>query len=189
MKTAAKLASAAGDKCVRIHGLARRVVLVAAIAILGACGITSEGLSPKNLAKAKLRIDKTVKVMPVVVGPKHEAFITGQQFHQALSRTIASANMFSHVVDSGAADLELFSEVVTVAHSGGISPSVAVVVQYWMVDPRSGRDVWRKGINTRHRVQWNEAFAGGTRGIMAIEGATQKNLVRLIEELEAAGIR
>lgn len=57
--------------------------------------------------------------------------------------------------------------LLTLTLKGGISPTYAIVVQYWLVDPATGREVWRKGINTRPHVEWNEAFAGATRIIRA----------------------
>jgi len=63
-----------------------------------------------------------------------------------------------------------------------------MVVQHWLVDPDTDEEIWRKGINSRHQVQWNEAFAGGTRTIMAIEGAAQKNLAQFIRALEQSGL-
>jgi len=62
-------------------------------------------------------------------------------------------------------------------------------MQYRITDPDTNEEIRRKGINTRHHVQWHEAFAGGTRIIMAVEGTAQKNLTRLIEELQASDIR
>jgi hypothetical protein len=44
------------------------------------------------------------------------------------------------------------------------------------------QEIRRMGTNSRHHVEWNEAFAGGTRVIMAVEGATKKNLTRLVQE-------
>jgi len=58
-----------------------------------------------------------------------------------------------------------------------------------LTDPATGEEIWQTGINTRHQVEWNEAFAGGTRVIMAVEGATKKNLTRLIEALAASDLQ
>ena len=57
------------------------------------------------------------------------------------------------------------------------------------MDQPTGKQIWRKGINTRHQVEWNEAFAGGTRIIMAVEGATKKNLATLIRALSESDLR
>ena len=185
MKHATSMDGPAVCKC----RLPKRLLMAVMLVLVSACGITSQGLIPKDLPTSARQIGKTVKIMPVAGGQGREAFITNEQYQEALSRTIADSRIFARVVETGPADLELFSEIITVTSEGGISPSFAVVVQYWVVDPATGREVWRKGINTRHQVQWNEAFAGGTRGIMAIEGATQKNLIRLVKHLEAADLR
>lgn len=163
------------------------------VMILSACSISSEGLVPDKPATAVRSIERTVKVMPVEGGRASrfgvEAYITNEQYYAALRQTLIDSHVFAGVSDSGKADLDLHSEIITITTEGGMSPSYAIVVQYWLVDPATGREVWRKGINTRHHVEWNEAFAGGTRIIMAVEGATKKNLARLVEELAASDLK
>lgn len=165
-----------------------------AVAIIATgCAITSEGLAPAEPVRPARQIARTVRIMPVEGGRAstfgREAYITNEQYHEALSRTLADAKVFAAIKKDGSADLELHSEIITITTEGGISPAYAIVVQYWLVDPATGQEVWRKGINARHQVQWNEAFAGGTRIIMAVNGATQKNLTRLIEALAALELR
>jgi hypothetical protein len=178
--------------------ISRRVTLarmlwpcITAVLVAG-CAISSEGLVPPPL-KPSRQIHKTVRIMPVQGGRAstfgREAYITNEQFHEALTRTLADAKVFDAIKPAGSADLELHSEIITVTTEGGLSPAYAIVVQYWLVDPASGSEIWRKGINSRHQVQWNEAFAGGTRIIMAVNGATQKNLTRLVESLAASDLR
>ena len=168
----------------------KAVVLVLLVLVLAGCGIKTEGLIPDQQTPASRQINKSVKVMPVEGGRAssfgREAYITNEQFFEALRRTMIDSRVFASVVESGdKADLNLYSEIITVTTEGGISPTYAIVVQYWLVDPATGRQVWRKGINTRHHVEWNEAFAGATRIIRAVEGATKKNLLRLVEELSS----
>lgn len=169
---------------------ARALSLAIVVLALGACSIKTAGLIPDAPVAVARQIDKTVKIMPVQGGRAssfgREAYITNEQYHEALRRTLADARLFAGVVTGGKSDLDLYSEIITVTTEGGISPTYAIVVQYWLVDPASGDEIWRKGINTRHHVEWNEAFAGGTRIIMAVEGATKKNLARLVEALQEA---
>jgi hypothetical protein len=178
--------------------ITRRATLTGALwgcVTIGAqgCAITSEGLAPQEPVKPARRIMRTVRIMPVQGGRAstfgREAYITNEQYHEALSRTLAEAHIFAGIKPDGGADLELHSEIITITTEGGLSPAYAIVVQYWLVDPSTGKEVWRKGINARHQVQWNEAFAGGTRIIMAVNGATQKNLTRLVEALAASDLR
>ena len=159
--------------------------LTLAVALMG-CSIKTAGLIPDQPTTAARQLNKFVKVMPVEGGRAssfgREAYITNEQYFEALSKTLADSQVFAGIVESDA-DLNMHSEIITVTTEGGISPTYAIVVQYWLVDPATGQEVWRKGINTRHHVEWNEAFAGATRIIMAVEGATQKNLLRLVQEL------
>ena len=168
------------------------LLLVILAPVLVACSIKTEGLIPDQPIITGRQIDKTVKVMEVEGGHAskfgREAYITNEQYRDALLQTLMDANIFSGVVNSGNADWNLHSEIITITTEAGISPTYAIVVQYWLVDQQTGEEFWRKGINTRHHVNWNEAFAGGTRIIMAVEGATKKNLTQLVQALSTADL-
>lgn len=163
-----------------------RVGLLAALLLAG-CSIKTDGLIPDPPATASRHIDRVVKVQPVQGGRAssfgREAYITNEQYRGALLRTLRDAGLFREVKSGGDADWELHSDIITITTEGGVSPTYAIVVQYWLVDPTNGREFWRQGINTRHHVEWNEALAGATRIIMAVEGATQKNLRALVQAL------
>jgi hypothetical protein len=172
----------------------RGQLLVTLIAlVLAGCSINSSGLVPDQPVETHRLIDKSVRVMNVEGGHTskfgREAYITNKQYHEALFKTLVDARLFSRVVESGSADWDLHSEIITITTEAGISPTYAIVVQYWLVDPRTGEEIWRKGINTRHHVDWNEAFAGGTRIIMAVEGATKKNLTQLVQSLASIDLK
>lgn len=158
--------------------------------LITGCSITAAGLIPPEVPRSTSPIDKSVKVMPVEGGRGstfgREAYITNEQYFEALHHTISESGVFSSVVDSGNADMELHSEIITITTESGLSPTYAIVMQYWLVDTASGDEVWRRGINTRHQVMWNDHLAGATRIIKAVEGATHKNLLRLTEYLEEA---
>ncbi|MCB1870125.1 MAG: hypothetical protein KDI43_16810 [Gammaproteobacteria bacterium] len=160
--------------------------------VLFGCSIKTEGLIPDQPIETARQFDKTVKVMEVEGGHAskfgREAYITNEQYRDALFQTLMDAKIFSGVAKSGNADWNLHSEIITITTEAGVSPTYAIVVQYWLVDPQTGEEIWRKGINTRHHVNWNEAFAGGTRIIMAVEGATKKNLTQLVQELSIADL-
>ena len=166
--------------------------LLASISIFAGCSIQSAGLVPPELPPFEQKIEKTLKVMPVLGGRGstfgREAYITNEQYRTALFETLSKSELFRSTVESGDADLELHSEIITITTESGLSPMYAIVVQYWLVDPASNEEVWRKGINTRHQVMWNDHFAGATRIIKAVEGATQKNLTQLTQELAAANL-
>lgn len=165
-------------------------VLAMLTLLLTGCAIKTDGLVPDPPVGVETRLDSSVRVMPVAGGRSssfgREAYITNEQYREALYRTLADAGLFREVVLDGSADWQLHSEIITITTEGGVSPLYAIVVQYWLVDPRSGEEIWRKGINTRHQVKWNEAFAGATRIIRAVEGSTKKNLSQLVIALSRA---
>lgn len=158
--------------------------------LLTACAISTKGLVPDPQVSGVEQIDKRVQLMPVQGGRSssfgREAYITNEQYGEALRQALLDAGIFRELVEKDTGDWQLHSEIITITTEGGISPMYAIVVQYWLVDTETGREIWRKGINTRHKVNWDEAFAGGTRVIMAINGATQKNLSRLVLALAKA---
>lgn len=166
----------------------RSIVALLLVLLLSGCAINSEGLVPDEPVKVSRHIAKTVKIMPVAGGRDssfgREAYITNEKFEVALSQALSESELFDAVVTAGTADFNLHSEIITLSTEGGVSPLYAIVMQYWISDPVTEAEIWRRGINSRHQVQWNEAFAGGTRIIMAVEGATQKNLTKLIRALE-----
>ena len=171
----------------------RRLLACVLIAALSAgCAIKSDGLVPEEPVQVSRQIDKSVRVMPVEGGRDstfgREAYITNEKFHAALTQALADSQLFREIVDGDSADLNLHSEIITLSTEGGLSPLYAIVMQYWLIDPASGDEIWRTGINTRHQVKFNEAFAGGTRIIKAVEGATQKNLTELINDLAASDV-
>lgn len=169
------------------HDPIYRLLPAVLVLLLTACGIKTDGLVPDPPVGVTTAFDKRIRVMPVQGGRAssfgREAYITNPQYREALYRALSDARLFREVTLEGPADWQLHSEIITISTEGGVSPLYAIVVQYWLVDPASGEEIWRKGINTRHQVKWNEAFAGATRIIRAVEGATKKNLTRLIEAL------
>ena len=173
-----------------LRKILQAVAVSSALLALTGCGISASGLLPPEVPTAVSPIAKSVKIMPVEGGRAskfgREAYITNEQFLEALTYTVKESSVFSEVVESGDADLNLHSEVITITTEGGLSPTYAIVMQYWLVDPASGDEVWRRGINTRHQVKFSEHLAGATRIIKAVQGATHKNLLRLTESLEAA---
>ena len=160
---------------------------------LTACSMTADGLVPDQAVSTSRHINKSIKVMPVEGGRAssfgREAYITNEQFHEALSRTLVDSKLFEQVVaGDDAADYDLHSEIITITTESGVSPQYAIVVQYWLVDAGTKDEIWRKGINTRHQVMWNEAFSGATRIIRAVEGATKKNLAQVLNALARADV-
>ena len=110
--------------------------LLAGVAVLAGCSIQSAGLVPTELPPVEQRIEKTLKVMPVLGGRGstfgREAYITNEQYHTAILETMNKSGLFRNTVESGDADLELHSEIITITTESGLSPTYAIVVQYWL---------------------------------------------------------
>jgi len=176
----------------RTEAVVKLMMSACATFLLASCAISTKGLIPEPPVSGVRQIDKQVQLMPVQGGRSssfgREAYITNEQYRDAMRQALLDAGSFRVLADEGPTDWQLFSEIITITTEGGVSPMYAIVVQYWLVETDTGNEIWRKGINTRQKVNWNEAFAGGTRIIMAINGATKKNLSGLIEALSKADL-
>ena len=113
-------------------------------------------------------------------------YVENDQYHAVLIETLRNANLFSRVDSNPPADRELYSEIIDVFASGSIDYTFTFEVRYWMINPATGEEVWRKGIRTEHEVRMKEQLSGAKRAVEALEGAVQKNLTQLVTELSNA---
>ena len=151
----------------------------------------TEGLIPDQPIETARQFDKTVKVMEVEGGHAskfgREAYITNEQYRDALFQTLMDAKIFSGVAKSGNADWNLHSEIITITTEAGVSPTYAIVVQYWLVDPQTGEEIWRKGINTRHHVTGMRRSPVAHASLWPSK-VRPKNLTQLVQELSIADL-
>jgi hypothetical protein len=114
----------------RIFPQTTLLLLILMALVIPGCSIKTEGLVPDRPVATTRKIDKSVKVTPTEGGHAskfgREAYITNEQYHDALYRTLTDAQLFSRVVESGDADWELHSEIITITTEAGISPTYAI---------------------------------------------------------------
>jgi hypothetical protein len=176
------------------HGVISRqawlVIVMLAFFQAGCSGINSKRMVPEQGERSAPRFDYSLKIVQPVGGQKSvfgvQDYVENGEFHDALMNTMTGSGLFSSVTDKGGADRELHSEIIAVAPSGGYNMTFAFVTQYWIIDPATGDEVWRKGVNARHEVKVTETWSGSARAVQALEGAVRKNLQRLVEELSNA---
>ena len=173
-----------------ISGYAWAVIAFLAIALAGCSGIDTRRMVPEQSAQPAPRFDYSLKVVQPVGGQKSvfgvQDYVENRELHDALLNTMTGSGLFASVTDEGKADRELHSEIIAVAPSGGYNMTFAFVTQYWIIDPTTGDEVWRKGINARHEVKVSETWSGSARAVQALEGAVRKNLQQLVEALSDA---
>lgn len=161
-----------------------------AVVLAGCSGIDTKRMVPEHSERLAPHFNYSLKVVKPVGGQKSEFgvqdYVENGELHEALMNTMTGSGLFAIVTDNGQADRELHSEIIAVAPSGGYNMTYAFVTQYWIIDPTTGNEVWRKGINARHEVKVTETWSGSARAVQALEGAVRKNLQRLVEALSEA---
>lgn len=175
-------------------GLGLQVVLLATMTILlaGCGGIEVKEMVPDSTNVSGKQFEQSLKIVEPIGGQKSvfgvQDYVENYEMHGALLGAFEDAKLFSSVTDSGSADLELHTEIIEVAPSGGMNMTFAFVTQYWLVDSKSGEEIWRKGINARNEERLSETWSGAARAVKALEGAVRDNISRLIEELAKADL-
>lgn len=172
-----------------IHG---SIVLLAAFFLFIGCSISTKELIPNNTFNFN-QSDKTIRVVnvqgaqkPFFGGP---AMVTNEQFKEALVITLKKSNLFREVSTDKHCDVDLYAEIVAhgQAENGGVGLDYTsvMVVEYWLIETKNNKEIWRQGFNSRHKVTLAEAFSGATRTLKAQEGSVRKNLTQLIETLSS----
>lgn len=160
---------------------------IAALLLVGCGGIEVKDMVPESTDTGGKRFEQSLKIVEPIGGQKSvfgvQDYVENQEMHGALMGAFEKANLFASVTDSGTADLELHTEIIEVAPSGGFNFTFAFVTQYWLVDPKTGEEIWRKGINSRNEEKLSETWSGSSRAVKALEGAVRDNISRLIEAL------
>ncbi len=163
---------------------------IAALLLAGCGGIEVKDMVPESTNTTGKRFEQSLKIVEPIGGRKSvfavQDYVENQEMHETLMGAFEKANLFASVTDSGSADLELHTEIIEVAPSGGFNMTFAFVTQYWLVDPTSGEEIWRKGINARNEERLSETWSGSARAVKALEGAVRDNISRLIEALASA---
>ena len=168
------------------------LVGITVLALAGCGGIDTKRMVPETTNPTGQRFEQSLKIVEPIGGQKSkfgvQDYVENPEMHSALMGAFREAGLFSSVTDSGAADLELHTEIIEVAASGGFDMTFAFVTQYWLVDPKSGEEIWRKGINARNEEKLKDTWSGSGRAVKALEGAVRTNIQRLIEALAKADI-
>lgn len=165
---------------------------LATLLLTGCGGIKVDRLVPEDIAVSKARFAQSLHIVEPVGGQKSvfgvQDYIENGEMHGALMGAFEEAQMFASVSSTGPADLELHCEIIEVAASGGFDMTFAFVTQYWIIDTRSGEEIWRKGINARNEERLRDTWSGSSRAVKALEGAVQNNIERLLEELSKSNL-
>jgi hypothetical protein len=163
------------------------------LGLLTACGgLEVARMLPPTAPAPVPRFAGVLRVMPVT-GAKTAQFggpalVSNEMFREALVAALRRSNLFRGVETEARADWELHADFLAHGQGVGLDYRAAMVVQYRIVQQRSGTEIWRQGINSRHEVTVSQAFSGATRTIMANEGSVRENLTQLIALMNTAAL-
>lgn len=174
---------------------ARALVLGCTLILITGCS----GLKIKNMVPASLDNVSTHHVQSIrigsVSGNKEEYFggpelVNSEELKTVLKQTFTRSKLFS-AVDISNPDLEISAKFL--AHgrvvSNGFNPENAMVIEYWLVDLRNGREIWRQAFNSRNKATLGDALGGAARIRIAEEGCVRKNVEQLVEALNSLAIK
>ena len=97
--------------------------------------------------------------------------------------------MFRQIETEQPGEYELHTELISQGQGAvALDYRSAMVVQYRIVDTRSGADLWKKGFNSRAEVTVSQSLSGAKRTVSAQEGSVRENLAQLIAALLTADL-
>ena len=171
-------------------GTGRLVVLALAAALAACASLNVDRMMPTTQPVHVHRFDGTLHVLPVT-GAQPEQFggaarISNEMFREALVSALRKSNLFRRVETNQAGDYQLRAEITTQDQTTqGLDYVSLLGVRYRIVDTRSGAELWRREINSRHLVAVSQALSGATRTVTAQEATVRDNLTRMLTALAA----
>ncbi|MBI4304377.1 MAG: hypothetical protein HY665_08605 [Chloroflexi bacterium] len=130
---------------------------------------------------------KTVAIKDVSGGeitfPLWTPKIDNYSFKQALIKAMQNSNIFRSVLVEPGGDYELYTHINSQDLYQGNTMTVILVVNYRLVDGRSGEEIFKEAIPSEgHSTLW-ESFWGPVRVKNAEEEAVRNNLQSLVRRL------
>jgi hypothetical protein len=149
---------------------------------IGCARITPARMVPNLQPCQGARIGNGVKILEVTEGTEGvlggPVSVTKEQFSKALILAIEKSGLFGSV-STQSGDLRLHTKIRWQSQRG-LWPSIAaMLVQYQLID-QSGKILWAESYYSESS---SRAFSGGTRCVLAREGAVRENLVALVKGL------
>jgi hypothetical protein len=173
---------------------AELVLIALAAACVGCASLEVDRMLPPVKAVPTQRFNVVLRVLPVT-GARQELFggpalVSNEMYREALANALRQSNLFRQVETERPGDYELHTELF--AQGQGVVAldyRSAMVVQYRVVDTRSGADLWKKGFNSRTEVTVTQSLSGAKRTVTAQEGSVRDNLAQLIAAMSTAELK
>lgn len=171
--------------------LAGCATIVVALAVAACASLDVDRMLPPIESASQHRFDVALRVLPVT-GARQESFggpalVSDAMYREALVRTLRQSNLFRQIETERPGDYELHTELFAQGQGAvALDYRSALIVQYRIVDARTGADLWNKGFNSRKEVTVTQALSGAKRTVSAQEGSVRDNLAQLVAALSSA---
>ena len=175
-----------------------KIMLLALVLSVVGCGLSSENLIPDTTNLGATTIEKVIKVVDVQGAQESffggPAMITDEEYKEALVNSLGKSKLFREVRTDGDSDLDLYAKIIVHGQADDAVGSIgvlefiadytsAMVVEYRIIETKTGEEIWKKGFSSRHKVTVAQELGGAARTIKAQEGSVKKNLSQFLRSL------
>lgn len=162
------------------------LILILLFAFVGCAGPSAKKMLPSLNFDQISTSDKTLKVAKISGGQESQfggmEKLNNETFETAILDSLIASRLYKDVSDERAGDYDLFADILFQESTvgPGLAYNTYLIISYKLIDTKSQKEILRKILSSSST---STAFAGGTRMVEALEGATQKNISKLIFEL------
>jgi len=165
-----------------------RLSLVGLLFLPFGCAMDPGKMVPEMSVQSTPKFSQSLRIGDVTGAEKEvfsgPAYIQADEFREALLLTVTESALFDRVAVDGPQDLTLDAKFVVQGQTTkGLSFFSSMVIEYTLVESKSGNVLWSEGFNSTAKRTLADDFAGGTRSTNAQIYCAKANLKQLVEAL------
>ena len=175
-----------------MHRCLGRLVLIAAL-LTALCFFTSGCADDPQAMTAALTPSATIPatVQIKVTGTKGSnpdalTYLTDDEIATAVKLSLEERNLFDGVRTDGSGNYQIEIVVTTIEPAMGFTDTVQIHASWMLIKQSNDTVVWKQTVDSSCTKTGADAFAGGTRVVMAEEGAVQENIRIALQSLQNA---
>jgi len=163
------------------------IILIILVSFWSCAGPSSQKMIPLLEYDQVSTIDKKLKVVKIKGGQKSQiggmVKLDNETFATAIVDCLKASKLYKDASNDGQEDYDLNATILfqeTIVGASILEFITILIVEYQLIDTKSKKQIWQKTIVSR-----SKSTAYGITRIMekGVEGATRKNLAKLIIEL------
>lgn len=110
--------------------------------------------------------------------------VSNEAFREALTKTLAGARLFAHVIEAKVADYEMNVIIFDIEQpDSGMSVDVSMEAGWTLTKRNSGEIAWQKVVRTAYTASGGSALTFTSRLRLATEGAARENIRQAVSEI------